>query len=375
MIEALTVASRRLGWRDIALAVTACIGCVFYLIGDRSQDVHKPSLAACTFFFLIMLPVAWRRAAPLAAVGASLALLLLNIALFGEFVRCGILIPLGMVLVFSVGAQLAGRASWIGLGLVLAFFLSICLFDSDEGAPLGAMLFLVPVAAAVWAAGRLLHSRSTVSQALADRTAELREARDRRAELEIKADRARVSGELDELLQRRLGELAAMAEAGGAASDPAAAETAFHEIENESRRALEEMRTVVGVLRDTEESDGRVPQPTLTHLEALLLRARGGDARLIVEGNPRALPAGVELAAYRIVEYLLDTLEDVPVDVTVRFGDDALELAVSGPARRPNADAIKRAQERVQLYRGTLRSSTHGGRAESVASLPMLAGA
>ena len=83
----------------------------------------------------------------------------------------------------------------------------------------------------------------------------------------------------------------------------------------------------------------------------------------------------MELAAYRIVEYLLDTLEDVPVDVTVRFGDDALELAVSGPARRPNADAIKRAQERVQLYRGTLRSSTHGGRAESVASLPMLAGA
>jgi hypothetical protein len=375
MIESFKLATRKLGVRDIALVVLACAACVVYLIESRADDVlHQPSYAASASFCLIMLPLAWRRAAPLAAVGATLGLLLVNIALFGEFVRCGILIPLGMILVFSVGAQLSGRQSWIGLGLIQAFFLAICLFDSDEGAPLEAMLFLAPVAVAVWGAGRLLHSRSKVSATLAARTAELREARDRRAQLEVTADRARVSGELDELLQRRIGELAAMAEAGGATSDPAAAEAALHEIESESRRTLDQMRTVVGVLRDDPETDGRAPQPTLTHLEALLMRARGGDARLIVEGNPRVLPAGVELAAYRIVEHLLDTLDDVPVDVTVRFGDDALELAVAGPARRRNPAAIKRAQERVQLHRGTLRSTMQGGRAESVVSLPMLAG-
>lgn len=378
MIDSLKLATRKLGVRDLALVLLACAGCVVYLIDSRADDVvHQPSYAACVSFFLIMLPLAWRRAAPLAAAGATLGLLLANIALFGEFVRCGILIPVGMVLLFSVGAQLSGRSSWIGLGLMQAFFLAICLFDSDEGAQLDAFLFLAPVALAVWGAGRLLHSRSKVSATLSARTAELREARDRRAQLEVTADRARVSGELDELLHRRLGELAAMAEAGGATSDAAAAaEAALLEIESESRRTLDQMRTVVGVLRDGPETDGREPQPTLTHLEALLLRARGGDARLIVEGNPRVLPAGVELAAYRIVEHLLDTLEDVPVDVTVRFGDDALELAVAGPARRRNAAAIKRAQERVQLHRGTLRSTTtQDGRAESVVSLPMLAGA
>ena len=52
------------------------------------------------------------------------------------------------------------------------------------------------------------------------------------------------------------------------------------------------------------------------------------------------LPAGVELSAYRIVEQLLDALEDAPdVEVRVRFGDDALELAVSGPASRRRAGA------------------------------------
>jgi hypothetical protein len=40
------------------------------------------------------------------------------------------------------------------------------------------------------------------------------------------------------------------------------------------------------------------PQPTLTHLEALLARAKGTDARLTVEGSPRVLPPGIELSAY-----------------------------------------------------------------------------
>ena len=77
------------------------------------------------------------------------------------------------------------------------------------------------------------------------------------------------------------------------------------------------------------------PQPTLTGLDALLVQAKGGGARLTVEGNPRALPAGVELSAYRIVEQLLDALQDAPgVEVCVRFRDEALELVVSGPASR-----------------------------------------
>ena len=70
----------------------------------------------------------------------------------------------------------------------------------------------------------------------------------------------------------------------------------------------------------------------------------------------------MELSAYRIVEQLLDALEDAPdVEVRVRFGDDALELAVSGPARRAPKAAIERARERVQLHHGTLEA-THARR-------------
>ena len=48
----------------------------------------------------------------------------------------------------------------------------------------------------------------------------------------------------------------------------------------------------------------------------------------------RALPAGLELSAYRIVEHLLAAVQDAPearIDVRVRFGPDVLELDVTGP--------------------------------------------
>ena len=202
----------------------------------------------------------------------------------------------------------------------------------------------------------------------------MREARDKRTRLEVATERSRLSGELDELLQRRLGELAGMADDGARPTDPATATATLVEIESQSRRTLEEMRAVLGVLRDDGSDLPTEPQPTLTHLEALLKRAKGDDARLTVEGSPHVLPAGIELSAYRIVEHLLAALDDAPgVEVRVSFRDNALELAVSGPARRRAKEAIERARDRVELHQGTLDATTQGRRAEAVVSLPLLA--
>jgi hypothetical protein len=226
----------------------------------------------------------------------------------------------------------------------------------------------------MWGIGRIVHSRKRMADELEVRTAELRAARDERARMEVATDRARISAELDELLQRRLGELARLADAGSREDEPGAATATLAEIERESRRTLEDMRAVVGVLRDADGEAPVDPQPTLTHLEALLVRAKGGDARLTVEGNPRVLPPAVELSAYRIAEQLLDALEDAPdVEVRVRFGADALELVVSGPARRRARASIERARERARLQQGTLEATLQGGRAEAAVSLPVLA--
>ena len=175
------------------------------------------------------------------------------------------------------------------------------------------------------------------------------------------------------MLHRQIGAIGRLADAGSRAHDPAEATALFAAIERESRATLEEMREAVGVLRADTPLAPTAPQPTLTHLESLLARAKGADARLTVEGGPRALPAAVELSAYRIVEQLLDALEDAPdVAVGVRFRDDAVELSVSGPAGRRARAAIERARERARLQRGTFEATVRAGHAEAVVSLPVL---
>jgi signal transduction histidine kinase len=366
---------RSLTWLDAGVAAIAIgFGVLLMVLNVASPDPgnEASSWVVIPGFLLVTVPALWWRAAPLGALAAVFAGMVVNVSATGAAVRCGVAFPLVWLLVFSAGARLEAREARIGLGLGLGALLAMTLHDQAVGPDV--LLIFGPVTWVVWATGRVVHSRGRLVEQLQARTAELRAARDERARLEVATDRARLSAELDELLQRRLGELARMADAGAREHDGDAATATLVDIERRSRRTLEEMRAVVGVLRHEPEGDApTAPQPTLTHLEALLVGAKGVGARLRVEGSPRVLPAGVELSAYRVVEHLLDALQDAgDVEVVVRFADDAVELAVTGPARRRAEAAIERARERVELHRGTLVATTHGGRAEAVARLPVL---
>ena len=374
MIESVAVALGRIRKGDIALAAVVSLVALYNMSTEVGDDEIHASVLAVPLFLLVTVPLLWRRAAPLVALGAVLAGVLLHIALFGtDVIRCGIVIPVVFLLVFAAGARLPAREALLGLLLAEVTLVAMILADGADDI-VSALPFVTPLAAAVWGIGRLVRSRAEVAAALKARTTELREARDERARLEVATDRARLSSELDQLLQQRLAQLAGLAEAGSRSSDSASATAALVEIEHEGRRTLEQMRAVVVGLRDDSSTHPTAPQPTLTQIEALLVHATGADARLTVEGDPRVLPPGVELAAYRIVEHLLAALDDGPdVDLGVRFKDDALELSISGPARRWPKVTIEQARERVRLQHGTLEATTQGGRAEAVVSLPVVA--
>lgn len=360
--------------RDVVIAVVLSLLGVFLMIVNLSDsELGATNIAIVPTFLLVTAPLAWRRRAPLAALAATLVALGLHIALFGEATRCGVVLPTAFILVFAAAAWLELRLALLGLVFALALVVAIAL--SDQQVAIGDAPSFCAFAAIFWGVGRVVRSRGRMVRRLEAQTIELRDARDERARLEVATDRARLSGELDELLQRRLGELARLAAAGSTVADPQAATAALVEIEHEGRRTLDEMRAIVGVLREQGDDAPTAPQPTLTHLEAMLLRARGEDAALTVQGSPRALPAGVELSAYRIVEHLLAALDDAPgVDVRVRFADEAIELTVSGPARRGASVAIERARERARLHRGTLTATVRDGRSQAVALLPLATG-
>jgi signal transduction histidine kinase len=333
------------------------------------DDEAGVGIAATPLFLLITLPLIWRRTAPLQASAAVGIGTLIHFAVVPDAVRCGIALPVLFLLAFQDGARLDRQRSFYGLAAVIASAAVACGLDGPDGADIGAMAFIGPLIAVIWGSGRLVRSRVSMAAELQTRTSELKDVRDQRARLEVATDRAKLAGELDDLLRRRLAELARLADDGmrtGSADR-------LVEIENESRRTLEEMRAVVGVLRSSEDVDApRTPQPTLTHIDARLLQSKGPGAKLNVEGNARALPAAVELSAYRVVEHLLDALEDADdVEVTVRFADDALELAVTGPARRRGDQAIARATERARLHQGTVAAKTTHGRVEALVSLPV----
>lgn len=373
MIRSMTSAGASVGRRDIAIAAVLSVLGLLLMYGNVVDPEVEASVLAIPLFLLVTVPLLWRRAAPVAALGAVFVGYLIHVAATGtDVIRCGVVLPVVFLLAFSAGARLERPDTQIGLALALAVITaeSVVFFGA-----FGAVMAVVTAAA--WAIGRVVRSRAELATELQARTVELREARDERARMEVSADRARLSTQLDELLQRRLGELARLADDGAQQPDAPTATATLVDIEHQSRRTLEQMRSLVDVLRHDDTGAPTAPQPTLVHLEALLVHAKGSDARLTVEGNPRALPAGVELSAYRILEHLLDALEDAPdVDVRVRFGDDALELSVRGPARRRGyaAASIQRARERAQLHHGTLQARTRGGRAEAVAHLPVLTG-
>jgi hypothetical protein len=383
MITSMAWVGDRIARRDVAIAaVVSLLGVALMAMGiqeladglgpGEGATYHVGALLphgfAIPLFLLVTVPLLWRRVAPLPAVGAAVAGLALNEALLGtEFIRCGIVGPTALLFAFTAGAQLAGRAErW-----VLAGALALVLLDFAPEIGLVVAAVATALTLAVWGMGRVVGSRRRLADELAEKTSELGAARDERARLEVGAERARMSAELDALLQRRLAELAAMAERGGNGAEAVAR---LAELETAGRETLAQMRELVGVLREDGEPSPTSPQPTLTHLDTLLARAAGPDARLTVEGSPRTLPPAAELSAFRVLEHLLAALDDAPgVTVTVRFDDDALTLAVSGPARRDASRAIDRARERVRLYHGTLEANVQRGQARAHVSLPLQA--
>jgi signal transduction histidine kinase len=365
---------REVGWGDIALAAILSVWAIGLTSGVVKTAPHS-GVAAAILVLAMTIPVAWERRAPLAAAAAVAVGAALNELLIGPMVRCGPGLPAVFVIAFFAATRLDRRRLVVAGALCLAAVVLQSFYDPNLGASF--LVAGVPVVLASCLAGRLARSRALAAAALRERNAELREQREQTAQLAVAADRARVAGDLDEFLRDRITAMGAAAAAGRQliAEDPAAAQAAFATVENSGRATLSQMREVVGTLREERLT---APQPVLAELGSLLESATTSDARLRVEGSPRALPAGLELSAYRIVEHLLAALQDEPgarIDVLVRFGPDALELDVAGPAGRP-ADpvaAFSVARERVALLGGTLRIDTSPARWAALVRLPLAA--
>ncbi len=312
---------------------------------------------------LVATAVALRRVQPLAAVGlAVLGIWAVNLldrpiqdALQGVYFAW-------LFVTYSFAARETGRRLVLGAVLTVAGVVAI-VATSDDHAATDYVIALVLFAAGPVLAGRLLHHRLHLSRALAEKARRVERDREVRAEELVSDERARIAGELHDVVAHSLGAMTIQAAAARrlAAKDAARAAGAFEAIEKTGREALAELRTLLDVLRDDGGDRPLAPRPGMAALDELVARVRhaGLPVDLEVHGTmPSALPAGIDLTAYRVVQEALGAALEHGgagrATVWVGFDADQLELRVVDDGTRAGSRPLLGMRERVQLYGGEL---------------------
>jgi signal transduction histidine kinase len=166
---------------------------------------------------------------------------------------------------------------------------------------------------------------------------------------------------------------------------PDAADDTLARVERSGEQSLAELRRILVLLREREQTAQSHPQPSLAELDELVARYReaGLPVRLELIGEPMPLPSGVELSVYRIVqEALTNTLkhsDPTRVTVTLAFRYARLDLEVVDDGT-PTLEAASAGQglvgmrERVALLGGELETGQREGGGFRVAAQVPLGG-
>ncbi len=150
---------------------------------------------------------------------------------------------------------------------------------------------------------------------------------------------------------------------------PADALSEFDDLAATARSSLTEMRRLLGVLRTEDQSAELTPQQGIDDIPALVdsIRRAGVDVGLeLVTADVSSAPAGVQIAAFRIVqEALSNAVRHAPgsrITVSVRTDDAAIRLRVHNNAAtreiaaQPSGHGLRGMRERVALVDGTLEA-------------------
>jgi signal transduction histidine kinase len=366
-------------------AVDTGLAASFYLFATLLLGGNAPSSGGAVFGLLLSLPLAWRRRAPVAAGAAMVGLGLVQLLLVGTVLPADAAV---LVVVYSLAAYAPRWASRAGLaaGLVASALAALRYYQELYG-----VQSLVVVTGAIgvtvvaaWALGDLRRARLQQFAGLQERARLLELERDQEMRLAATAERARIAREMHDVVAHSLSVVIAQADGGRYAgqADPVAATEALDQISATGRQALADMRGLLGVLRE-DGAQEYAPQPDVAAIDQLVadVRASGLDVDLIVEGTPVPMPAGPQLAAYRIVqESLTNVLKHAGPGsrawVRLHWRPDALEIAVLDDGRGAAAavadpdgtvpvgtgHGLLGMRERAELHGGRLTAAPrHGG--------------
>jgi signal transduction histidine kinase len=237
----------------------------------------------------------------------------------------------------------------------------------DVTRPVALLLLCLGLVAAALGDARRQRGRVT-----AERDETRRQIAEVRRDQAALTERSRIARELHDVVAHHVSMMVIRAETArvGTPGLPPAAGESLTAIRDTGRQALSEMRRLLGVLR-ADPAD-RHPQPGLGRLDELVnaARAAGTDVHLRWQGPPRAVPDGVQLCAYRIIQEALTNVRrhapGATAEVLLRYIDHALQVSVSDDGPGP-ADSVVDGhgmlgmRERAATIGGTLRAGSAAG--------------
>jgi signal transduction histidine kinase len=325
-------------------------------VGDNQPE---PVGLFVAFVLLQTLPLTVRRYWPRTVLAVTIGSSLGN-----AFLTDAPALPVGVVVALYTVAAHCDRRTAVRGALAASTVLPALLFSPGGGdgvpllTPAGLLLSIA------WALGDNLRTRRAYLREVEDKAERLEREREENARRAAAGEQARIARELHDVIAHNVSVMVVQAAAAGDVFDsqPAKAREALASIEHTGREALTELRRLLGAVRA---EDGKVPQPGLGRLPALLdqVRAAGLDVDLRTQGEQRQLPLGIDLSAYRIVqEALTNTLKHAAArhaQVVLRYSADELAVDVvdDGRGTTTNGDAgqgLIGMRERVALYDGDL---------------------
>jgi signal transduction histidine kinase len=208
-------------------------------------------------------------------------------------------------------------------------------------------------------------ARSDRGQAIAERDAAVED------QIAL-AERARIARELHDVVAHQMSMVAVQAETARLTTPgmPPEGQERLAEIGDTAREALTEMRRLLGVLRSDAGAE-LAPQPGLDRVHDLVAAARAGGSavRLTMSGMPPALPPGVDLTAYRIVQEALSNARrhapGAAVEITLGYAAGRLRIRVRdhgpGPSGSGDGHGLQGMRERVAMVGGSLHTGAAAG--------------
>jgi signal transduction histidine kinase len=338
---------------DVAVAVGLFVIKLVTLVAGVQESAGPISYLVLPLWTL---PLAWRRVRPahVAIAVAAAALLEVSIGGFRDSLvelACFVIVPYSLAAYHrSTRELLVGLAAFVPAGM-----LSALAQGGGAVANVAAAIFLLAGAllAGLWI--RQLRLRAEMLERLGED----------RVHAAVAEERARIARDLHDEIAHAMSVIAVQADAaeGALAHDPQLVRSPLVAIRDTARVALGDMRRVLGALGGGDAAPDDASEPGLAQLGRLVEAARAGglSVELSAEGEPRRLPAPLDVAAYRVVQEALTNVRKHSgarrVEVIVRYRDEAVHVEVvddgdgSGPGGG-SGKGLAGVQERVAVLGG-----------------------